>query len=336
MPEADNQPRWDGRKRGHYEVWYLTLTDRATGAAFWIRYTLEAPKDPAHAPYARLWFTSFDDDADGGGVAVHQDVPIAEYDAASSGPFQVTMGGAQLHHGKAEGAIGDDIRWSLSWTPSPTTHYHLPTIAYSVPITSTTVLSPTPSAIFEGVVECGGRTYEVSGAPGCQTHLWGRKHAETWAWARSSAWDGGEDAFFEGIAGRVKRFGFLLPPLTVVTVRLGDEHFHLNTLRQARRTASDWTTGRWEFKGAGKTVRIEGEVTHPPADLVLAHYHDPDGEDSFCHNSEHSSAAVRLWTRPDPGAPWDQKADLRATNLAHAEWGDRTANSAVLRRIQPA
>jgi hypothetical protein len=83
-------------------------------------------------------------------------------------------------------------------------------------------------------------------------------------------------------------------------------------------------------------VRIEGEVTHPPQDLVLAHYHDPDGEDSFCHNSERSSLSVRLWTRPGAGAPWEQRADLTATHLGHAEWGQRTANPVVLRRIQPA
>ena len=126
------------------------------------------------------------------------------------------------------------------------------------------------------------------------------------------------------------------PALTVVSVRLGDEHHHLNALAQARRTESDWTTGRWRFAGAGRTLRIEGEVTHPPEELVLAHYHDPDGEDSYCHNSERCSLAVRVWTRPRPGAPWDQAADLQATHLAHAEWGARAANPAVLRRIQPA
>lgn len=337
LAEADNLPRWDGRKRGHYEVWYLTLTDPATGAAFWIRYTLEAPKDRSHAPYARLWFTSFDPDAEGGGVAVHRDVPIDGYAGPPPGqPFGLAMGDSALTHGEATGSIGAAVRWSLRWTPAAQSHRHLPDIAYRVPITSTTVLSPTPSARFTGEITCGGRTYAIDDAPGCQTHLWGRKHAETWAWGRASSWDGGEDAFFEGIGGRVKRFGLLLPPLTVLSVRLGSAEHHLKSLGQARRTRAQWSTGHWSFAGEDRTLRIEGEITHPPSDLVLAHYHDPDGEDSYCHNSERCSLALSVSVRSGPGAPWERRAELSATHLAHAEWGDRTANPAVLRRIQPA
>ncbi len=334
LPEGDNRPVWDGR-RGHYEVWYLTLTDPATGAAFWIRYTLEAPTQASEPAYARLWFTSFDPAVETGGVARYQDVPIDDY-ASSVGNFQITMGEATLGHGHAEGSIGDDIRWALKWDPGPTNHRHLPPIAYRVPITSTTVLAPAPATHFSGTIECGGARYELQGAPGCQTHLWGRKHAETWAWARTSAWDGGEDAFFEGIAGRVKRFGRVLPPLTVVSLRLDGRTHHLRALLQARRTASDWSTGRWTFDARGATTRLEGEVTHPVEDLVQAHYHDPDGEDSYCHNSERSTMGVRLWTRPHRAAKWRRQAALVATNLAHAEWGDRSPNPNVLRHIHPA
>ena len=34
--------RWDG-SAGHYEVWYLTLTDPAGGVGVWIRLTMVAP-----------------------------------------------------------------------------------------------------------------------------------------------------------------------------------------------------------------------------------------------------------------------------------------------------
>src|SRR5436190_22285534 len=43
VTEADNLPAWTGR-RGTYEVWFLTVTDPATGAGYWIRSTLTAPK----------------------------------------------------------------------------------------------------------------------------------------------------------------------------------------------------------------------------------------------------------------------------------------------------
>ena len=43
-----NALRWDGQP-GHYEVWYLSLTDRASGSGVWIRYTMVAPTDGRQA-----------------------------------------------------------------------------------------------------------------------------------------------------------------------------------------------------------------------------------------------------------------------------------------------
>ena len=34
---------WDGAP-GHYEVYYLSATDRASGCGLWIRYTMVAPE----------------------------------------------------------------------------------------------------------------------------------------------------------------------------------------------------------------------------------------------------------------------------------------------------
>ena len=42
VPERWNAMQWDGEP-GHYEVWYVTFTDPATGVGFWIRYTMVAP-----------------------------------------------------------------------------------------------------------------------------------------------------------------------------------------------------------------------------------------------------------------------------------------------------
>ena len=41
---ALNDLRWDGAT-GHYEVWFLTLTDRGSGLGIWIRFALHAPLD---------------------------------------------------------------------------------------------------------------------------------------------------------------------------------------------------------------------------------------------------------------------------------------------------
>ena len=54
-----NRMRW-AFQRGHYEVWYATLSHLASRTGFWIRYTLEAPEADHGEPYAQLWFARFD------------------------------------------------------------------------------------------------------------------------------------------------------------------------------------------------------------------------------------------------------------------------------------
>ena len=180
------------------------------------------------------------------------------------------------------------------------------------------------------------RTFELEGAPGCQTHLWGRKHAEQWVWARASAWDCGEDAFFEGLTARVRRGRFVLPPLTVLSLRLDGRTHHIRALTRAARTKTSWSMGRWAFSGEGTTLALAGEVTHPPERLLLAEYRDPDGEESFCHNSELVTVRLRTWLRDRPWQRWRRGPDLSATGLGHAEWGERAASPLVKRRILPA
>ncbi len=333
--ERDNTIIWDRRRTGHYEVWYLTLSDLATGAAFWIRYTLEAPQEGRGAPHARLWFSSFSPDGKGGEAARHLDVSIDRLEAGSD-PFSVRMGDSELTHGTATGAIPGHAAWDLRWSPPIVGHHHLPGVAYHVPIASTTVLSPAPAVRFSGTITAGDRTFELDGAPGCQTHLWGKKHAEQWVWARASSWDGGEDAFFEGLTARVRRGRLLLPPMTVLSLRLAGKVHHVKALRQALRTKSAWSLGRWSFSGEGPTLAISGEVTHPAADLLLAEYTDPDGEESFCHNSELASVRLRTWLRDRSLSRWRPGPELSASGMCHAEWGDRTASPLIRRRILPA
>src|SRR5919204_703838 len=60
MPDRWNALQWD-RRPGHYEVYYLTLTDPATGVGLWIRYTLVAPLPrTAEAASCALWFLVMD------------------------------------------------------------------------------------------------------------------------------------------------------------------------------------------------------------------------------------------------------------------------------------
>ena len=60
MPERWNGLQWRGEP-GHYEVYYVTLTDPASGVGLWIRYTMVAPlPETGEEATCSLWFMAMD------------------------------------------------------------------------------------------------------------------------------------------------------------------------------------------------------------------------------------------------------------------------------------
>ncbi|HET8644536.1 MAG TPA: hypothetical protein VFO85_03545, partial [Vicinamibacteria bacterium] len=297
MSEADNAPAWDGRQAGRYEVWYLTFNHLASRTGFWIRYTLEAPR--AGAPGARVWFAAFDHDRPQGTVAFNRRYPRADLELGAR-PFQVRVGASCLRHDGARGEIegaGHHARWDLAWAAGGATHRHLPAFAYRTPFADTRVLSPNPLLAIDGTVEVDGRRFDLCAQPGGQSHLWGRAHADAWAWGRCSAFDEGGQGYLETLTVRVRRAGFLLPPLTFLTLRLDGAEMRFTAARSALRSRGRFGTGRYEFAAASRDVRLQGEFTSPPELLVQAEYADPGGDRRFCANTEVGDLALTLERR---------------------------------------
>ena len=101
--ERDNRMVWD-RRPGHYEVWYCTLSHRASGTGFWIRYTLESPLAGHGEPYAQLWFARFDPADPARTFGFNRRYPIARL-TATEAPFSIAIGDAVLRHDSLEGAL---------------------------------------------------------------------------------------------------------------------------------------------------------------------------------------------------------------------------------------
>src|SRR5438309_967851 len=60
MHNNPNDLQWNGEP-GHYEVYYVTVTDPATGIGFWIRYTMLAPVGGHGGERtSSLWFLAMD------------------------------------------------------------------------------------------------------------------------------------------------------------------------------------------------------------------------------------------------------------------------------------
>lgn len=328
----DNVRRWDGTSRGHFEVWYLTFNHAASQTGYWIRYTLEAPLDGVGEPYAQLWFAQFDAKDPKRTFGINRKFPIASM-TASAEPFGVAIAGNKLGHDRMRGAIageGHDARWDLRWAPAARSHRHLPDVMYARGgLGETTVVAPNLHVALVGTLTVDGRTFALDGEPGGQTHLWGRKHANEWAWGHCNAFADRPGAAFETLTVRLKRRGVTLPPLTIMTLYLDGEALAFNQFRHTAGNRGEFGTGFYRFRAWRPTVRLEGEFIARPEDMLVAQYHDPDGAASYCSNTEIGDLRITVFRRE--GTRWKESDRLVAPRRGHFEVGLRERDPAVVK-----
>ncbi len=328
--ERDNAPVWQGRP-GHYEVWYLTFNHRPSRTGFWIRYTLEAPSAGRGDPYAQLWFAHFDAADPTRNFAVNRKLPIASM-VAQAAPFEVRIGDATLTHASARGSLagaGHSARWDLAWAPAQQTYLFLPEAMYRSARISTKVLSPNLDVALRGRVEVDGHTLALEGEPGGQSHVWGRKHADAWAWGHCNGFEGKPGTAFEALTARVRR---ITPPLTFLTLVLDGEPLRFTGLADTLLTRGRMGTARFELRARGSEVRIEGGYSCRPEDMVVAEYADPDGEPSYCANTEVADLRLTVYRRSGWLRRWVEQARIVAPRCGHFEIGGRSVDPAIRRR----
>lgn len=332
--EKDNRMVWDQSQAGRYEVWYATFNHRVSGTGFWIRYTLESPLTGHGEPYCQLWFAMFDAGDPTRNFGINRRLPISELKATDD-PFSVRMGEALLEHGVLQGALAGDtheVSWDLGFKPNNFTHRHLPEMIYGAKFADTKVLSPNLMVNFKGKVVVDGTTYTFDGDPGCQTHLWGKKHAHAWAWSHCNAFREDSTACVETLSVKLKRMGLATPTMTLISLYLGSEVYHFRKLLTLPFRKSAWETGLYTFKGTNSHTRVEGEFRCRPEDLIQTPYEDPDGEASFCHNTEVANASLTVWTRRSATATFRKLARLTSLGCAHFEYAGRTPDGHLTRK----
>lgn len=306
-----NTLRWN-RRPGHYEVYYVTLTDPASGIGIWVRYTLEAPL--AGDASCALWFAAMAPAGQSRVTARKQTLPIAELSFERE-PFRLQIGAAELTDTSASGAF-EDVSWDLSWAPG---RAYEPVPALLRPFASTVLVLAHGDTAVTGRCEFAGRTLELAGARGGQTHLWGTKHAQSWSWARCSDFrtESGEpvaDTFIDGVSAYVRRFGRELGPAILLAGRIDGQDFRASTMRS--RTSTFGLEG-WRFTATVGGRKLVAEIEPDRNLLAGVTYHDPDGEPAYCYNSE--AASIRLEVHDGGG----RSRTLVGQGCAHFEYGQR-------------
>jgi hypothetical protein len=330
--EHANVRRWDGSAPGHYEVWYLTFNHRASETGYWIRYTLEAPQGGHGEPYAQLWFARFDARDPRRNFGINRRFPIATM-RAEAAPFSIAIGDSKLTGDGARGGFaggGHDVRWDLRWRPAARVHRHLPDVMYARGgIGESTVVSPNLDVALDGTLTIDGETVQLAGAPGGQTHIWGKKHAFHWAWGHCNAFVDRPGAALEALTVRLRRRGITLPPLTIFSLYLDGEVIALNQFRHTLFARARMSTGLYAFSGRNRDVRVEAEFRCRPDDMMVAPYVDPDGEPSYCANTEVGDLRVTVFRRS--GVRFVEAERLLAPRSGHFEIGARERDPAVVR-----
>lgn len=316
MGEEHNLPAWRGG-RPHYEVWYVTMSDGRTG--HWIRYTLSAGRPPS----ARLWFARFDRDRPEPVLALNAGFPIERY-VHEPEPFEVRVGEAVFRSGYLAGSLqggGHEVSWDLEFQPGGVTYRPLPGPMYRGGLAPTKPFSPTVHTRFLGTVTVDGEAITVDAMPGQQGHLYGSRHAERWAWAHCGAFEGEGsrgDVVLQALTAQGRRGPLTTPFLTTVGLRWRGQWLRFFRLSRA----IDYGLGVWRIDVANRRYRLTGRISADPGLMVRARYHDPDGTDRYCHNSELASSRLLLFERGEGG--FEEVAELASAGTTHAEWAGRT------------
>ena len=329
--EPANLRRWTDDQCGVYEVWYLTFNHAPTGQGFWLRFVIEQPDHGAAR--GELWFARFDPHDPARTFGVHR--RFAGF-GSSAAPFWINIGTSELAHDRTRGGFtgdGHTIAWDLRWRPAARALPFLPDLAYTLGIGETTVTSPNPRVAMTGTVTINDERLDLEGAVLGQTHLWGTRHASSWAWAHCADFEDAPDAHLELLAPRLERRGVTLPALVMMTLDLDGTRHHFNQFRHLVRNRATWTTtpamARIEFSARSALWKLTGELSCVPERMLNAPYYDPDGTKLACANTEIGDARVTVSRLTPLG--WREVRLLTSHGRAHFELGSRAPDPAVTR-----
>lgn len=314
-----NAMQWDGSP-GHYEVYYLTTTDPATGTGLWIRYTMLAP-DQGDATCS-LWFVATR--PKGPTVARKASFP-AEQLGAEAEPFRLRIADAELTDQGMRGGF-EDVAWDLTWAPGAG-YEHVSPLLRRAKVAKTVLVLPHGDVAVSGTVRVGDEELRLDGVHGGQAHLWGSKHASRWAWAHCGDFVDADGAprpgnFVDGVSVIVPRLGRDVGPSSPVVGRFLDEDFAATSPLAVLRAPSRFALTSWSFEVTAGKRRISGEVDAPRASLAGVTYTDPDGEHAYCYNSEAASMRVSVLDKAG-GAGWLLRETLVSRGRAHFEYAQR-------------
>jgi hypothetical protein len=287
-----------GMTAGHYESWFQRANDASGRRAFWIRYTIFAPRGRPDDAVGELWAIVFDREA-ARIVAVKQVHPIAAC-AFARDRLDVAIGAARLDDGVLHGAAawhGHTIAWDLRYAGGQAPLLFLPERLYAAPVPKAKTLVGRPLARFTGTLTIDGEPLAIDDWVGSQNHNWGRRHTDRYAWGQVAGFDEAPDAFLECSTARIKIGPLMTPRLSPVMLRLGGETLAWNGLARAIRARGHYAPYDWRIETSGTAGDIAISIRAAAADFVALRYDNPPGGVKICLNSKIARCELTLRRR---------------------------------------
>jgi hypothetical protein len=304
--------------QGWYEVFYVTVAVGG-GRSVWLRWTLLRPC--AGEATCALWACAFDRERPRW-FAARRSLPASAWSVRDAGGVRV--GDAELNPSGCAGEVADasgrPMRWELSWRPIAEPAAYFPAAVERAAGAATFPIAAVPLARATGWIEVDGERIAVDGAPAQQSHLFGGRHANRWGWVHALGFEDDPDGFLTLIWARPQRAGGHIPAVSALLLRV-DGTVHRSTGMRAVRW-SDLGGDGVLFRGRAGDARVAASVRAPVGMLTGVTYHDPDGSEVFCANTEVADLEATVTVG-------DQRRPVRCVTACGFERGSRTPMTGI-------
>jgi len=284
--------------KGFYESFFVRANHPTKRQAFWIRYTLFAPKGLPHKRLGELWGIFFDQDQI---YPFKKELPLENCQFPNK-HFYVKVGDSSINSANAVGQI-DEFQWDLQYKSEEQPLFLLPLHLYNTPFPKAKSIVSQPLAHFNGRLQIGDRSIDIQDWVGSQNHNWGLEHTNHYAWGQVAGFDNSPTTFLEIITAKVSIGNVNTPFITLLTLRHNGKTYALNNISEWVKNKGSFDYFDWTFECQTKEVEIKGRIKAKASDFVGLRYLNPPKGHKHCLNSKVASCELQIKETKQVGMP---------------------------------
>ncbi len=299
--EKANHVRWDGRKRGWFENYFVKWNDPKSHTAAWVRYTLTSPTQSERKPYCELWAIVFQADDPANKFALKKRFLIHEL-AWGQDPFSLDIGQAFLDNHQCKGHLSDpqtnhSLSWDIRMHSSDEALFHLPIpVLYRLKFPKTKLACAHINARISGSMRVDGKHIEIEKAAGQQEHIWGTNQARGYTWGHCNSFVEDPNAVWEGLDAEICLGRWVCPHVKFFYLKSRSGEYLFNSPFQLLKNRSFTNLGIWEFRAKNREATLTGRLRCDSNRFIGLAYEDPSGEKLWCYNSKVANIELELFS----------------------------------------